>query len=126
MTAFPLPTLQGRHFNATLAVENATLRVALSGTADLLVQPQLTTFLAAVHACATDHLATSVLVDLNELGFINSACLKCLVGWIFKVRTEEKHRQYQIVFLANPNAQWQQRSFHALSCICAELVSIQE
>src|SRR3954469_3244395 len=126
MTAFPLPVIQHRTFDATLAIDNATLRVKLAGTADLLVQQQLSAFLDAVHTCATDHLATSVLVDLNELGFINSSCLKSMVTWIFKVRTEEKPRQYQIIFLTDPKARWQQRSFHALSSMCAELVSTQE
>jgi hypothetical protein len=126
VTSFPLPSIRHKTFNATLTVENATLRVTFSGTADLLVQQQLNAFLVAVHDCATDHLATSVLVDLNALGFINSSCLKCMVTWIFRVHTEEKQRQYQIIFLANPKAQWQQRSFHALSSMCAELVSIQD
>jgi hypothetical protein len=126
VTSFPLPSIQHRTFNAKLAVEDSSMRVTLAGTADLLVQQQLSAFLMAVHVCATDHLATTVLVDINGLGFINSSCLKCMVTWIFKVRTEEKQRQYQIIFLANPKAQWQQRSFHALSCMCAELVSIQQ
>lgn len=126
MNTFPLPKIEQRTFKATLAVESSSLRMALTGTADLTVQQQLGPFLEAVHSCATNHLASSVLVDLNGLGFINSSCLKAMVSWIFKVRTEGKERQYQIVFLTDPKAQWQQRSFHALSCMCAELVSIQE
>jgi hypothetical protein len=121
----PLASVKHRSFNATLAVESSTLRVRLAGTADLVVQEQLATFLGAVHACATEHMVSRVLVDVNDLGFINSSCLKCLVTWIFKVHGDERARQYRIVFLTNHASPWQERSFHALSCMCTELVSIE-
>jgi hypothetical protein len=124
-TAATLASVNHRSFNATLAVESSSLRVRLAGTADLLVHDQLATFLDSVHACATEHLVSRVLVDVNELGFINSSCLKCLVTWIFKVHSDARARQYQIVFLTNHSSPWQERSFHALSCMCTELVSIE-
>lgn len=125
MATATLANVRHPSFNATLAVESSSLRVSLAGTADLVVQQQLATFLDAVHACATEHMVSRVLVDVNELTFINSSCLKCVVTWIFKVRGDERARQYQIVFLTNHTTPWQERSFHALSCMCTELVSIE-
>jgi hypothetical protein len=57
---------------------------------------------------------------------MNSSCLKAVVTWIFRVRGEPTDRQYSIVFVTNPQAQWQRRSLHALSCMAADLVSVQE
>jgi hypothetical protein len=119
-----LPGVQHRGFNATLAVESSCLRVSLAGTADLLVQEQFAKFLDSVHGCAMEQMTSRVLVDVNKLGFINSSCLKCLVSWIYTVHTDALERQYQIVFLTDHTAPWQERSFHALSCMCTELVSI--
>jgi hypothetical protein len=126
MSASPLPAVADTDFRALLTIDGPSLQVVLTGTADLNVQKQLDAFLTAVHECATGHMATNVVVDLRELEFMNSSCLKCVVSWIFSVRTEPVERQYRIVFMANPQAQWQRRSLYALSCMAAELVSVQE
>lgn len=120
-----LASVRHRSFDANLTAESSSLRICLAGTADLLVHEQLAAFLDSVHACATEHRVSRVLVDVSKLGFINSSCLKNFVTWIFKVHNGERAQQYQIVFLTNHSSPWQERSFHALSCMCTELVSIE-
>jgi len=126
VSAHPLPSVSAPEFSARLTLQDESLRAALAGTADLNVQKQLEVFLGEVHACATKHMAGSVVVDLASLEFINSSCLKAVVGWILSVHGEPPERQYRIVFVANPAAKWQRRSLNALTCMCAELVSVEE
>lgn len=118
-----LPSVSLRDFAATIAAEPSSLRVTLNGTADLLAREKLETFLEGLHAQATSRRVTRVLVDVNGLGFINSACLKCLVTWIFEVHAADRRDQYHIVFLTNRATPWQERSFHAIASMCTELVS---
>jgi hypothetical protein len=112
-------------FKATLAVEDASWQMRWTGTADLLVQDQLGAFLTAAHECATSYLASRMVVDVTELKFINSSCLKNVVSWLITVKNDAKNRQYHIVFRINPKATWQDRSFTAMACMCADLVTLE-
>ena len=125
MSAFPLPTVESHSFKATLAVEDSSWQMRWTGTADLLVQEQLGAFLTAAHECATSYLASRMVVDVTELKFINSSCLKNVVSWLITVKNDAKNRQYHIVFRINPKATWQDRSFTAMACMCADLVTLE-
>jgi hypothetical protein len=125
VSAFPLPAIEAQTFRATLAVEDSSWHMRWAGTADLLVQDQLGTFLTAAHACATSYLASRMVVDVTELKFINSSCLKNVVSWLIAVKNDAKNRQYHIVFRTNPKATWQDRSFTAMACMCADLVTLE-
>jgi hypothetical protein len=125
MSAFPFPVIEAPTFKATLAVEDSAWRMRWAGTADLLVQKQLGAFLTEAHECAASHMASRVVVDLTELKFINSSCLKNVVSWLIAVKNDSKDRQYHIVFRINPKAGWQDRSFTAMSCMCSDLVTLE-
>jgi hypothetical protein len=125
VSVFPLPAIEANTFRATLSVENSSWHMRWFGTADLLVQDQLGAFLTAAHDCATSYLASRVVVDVTELKFINSSCLKNVVSWLITVKNDPKDRQYHIVFRINPKATWQDRSFTAMACMCADLVTLE-
>lgn len=125
MSVFPLPAVEAHTFKATLAVEDSSWQMRWAGTADFLVQEQLGAFLTAAHECATSYLASRVVVDVTELKFINSSCLKNVVSWLITVKNDAKNRQYHIVFWLNPKATWQDRSFTAMACMCADLVTLE-
>ena len=55
------------------------------------------------------------------MALIGKAASACNLG----KRKPAIAQQYQIVFLTNHASPWQERSFHALSCMCTELVSIE-
>jgi hypothetical protein len=127
MTTNPLPFINDPDFTARVSVaDGPSLQVLMNGTADMNTQKVLQVFLASVHACAIEHQATTVVLDMRGLDFMNSSCLKRLVNWIFVVRAELPERKYRIVFVPNPKASWQRRSLHSLSCMAPELVSVQQ
>ena len=63
-----------------------TLMVVLTGNADLNVKTMLDHFLVAVHEASQRQHIPEVEVDVRKLEFMNSSCLKCLVGWICRIQ----------------------------------------
>jgi anti-anti-sigma factor len=114
-----------QEFSAEATLRDGVLVLTLSGNADLNVKGHLDRFLAVVHAEAEQRSLRDVEVDVRNLEFMNSSCLKCLVGWISRIQEEPAARQYHISFRSSPSLFWQRRSLHALSCLASELVSVQ-
>ena len=114
-----------QEFSAEATLRDGILVLTLSGNADLNVKGHLDRFLAVVHAEAERRSLRDVEVDVRNLEFMNSSCLKCLVGWISRIQEEPAARQYHISFRSSPRLFWQRRSLHALSCLASELVSVQ-
>lgn len=112
-------------FSADASIKDRSILVALSGNADLNVKFQLDKFLASVHTEAERVGVEEVTVDVRKLEFMNSSCLKCLVGWISQIQDEPPSRQYRVAFLSSPSMYWQRRSLHALSCLASDLVTVQ-
>jgi hypothetical protein len=104
--------------------QRPTLTVILAGNADLNVKADLDRFVAAVHSEAQRSRAKEVLVDLKELEFMNSSCLKSFVWWITRVQELATPYQYKITFVSSPSMYWQRRSLSALAGLASDLVSI--
>jgi hypothetical protein len=117
--------VQDTEFTADADLKDGVVLVTLSGSADLNVKIQLDRFLSAVHEETRRLGLQDVEVDVRRLEFMNSSCLKCLVGWISRVQDEPASRQYRISFKSSPALFWQRRSLHALSCLASELVTVQ-
>ena len=120
----PIPAPGHAGFAARLEDQGPVQQVVLTGTADLVAEKELESFLSGTHDRAMAKAASSVVVDMGALEFMNSFCLKRLVSWIFRVRGEPVERQYRIVFRTNPAIQWQRRSVNALACMAPDLVSV--
>jgi anti-anti-sigma factor len=116
--------ITGPTFWASVAQDSEAFRVSLSGNGDVRAQEALEAFLGQLHGEAMRVGATQVELDCRELKFMNSCCLKALVSWIGAVQDSGGH--YRICFLSNPRLHWQKRSFRALTCFAAELVTIQQ
>ena len=112
-------------FVAHARADERKIHVNLTGTADLTVKSQLDHFLRNVHNEAQRCLAEEVTVDVRELEFMNSSCLKCFVWWISTVQEEPGTGKYRIVFVSSPSIYWQRRSLNALACLANEIISIQ-
>jgi hypothetical protein len=112
-------------FAADAAMDDRTITLKLTGNADLNVKFQLDRFLSAVHSEATRGGVEEVTVDVRSLEFMNSSCLKCLVGWISQIQDQPPTRQYRVSFLSSPTLYWQRRSLHALCCLASDLVTVQ-
>jgi len=116
--------IDDQEFRARASAGGPDLHVTLIGNADLTVKAELDRFMTAVHEEARRIDAKEVVVDLRELEFINSSCLKSLVWWISSVNELAADRQYRITFLSSPAMYWQRRSLTALAGLASDLVSI--
>jgi hypothetical protein len=118
-------TLKENDFTADASTSERRMQVSLTGTADLTVRGQLDRFLRAVHAEAQRCVAEEVTVDVRQLEFMNSSCLKCLVWWISTVQEQPGEGKYRIVFVSSPSVYWQRRSLNALACLANDIITIQ-
>ncbi len=118
-------TMKEDDFTAHASTDERRIQVNLTGTADLTVKNQLDHFLRDVHSEAQRCLAEEVTVDLRQLEFMNSSCLKCFVWWISTVQEQPGEGKYRIVFLSSPSVYWQRRSLNALACLANDIITIQ-
>jgi len=98
--------------------------VRLSGSADLTTVRALNEYLAQVHADVRRNKAHSVNMDLRDLDFMNSSCLKALVTWVAEVQEGPADERYAIVILGSERRAWQKRSLHALATLAPDVVSL--
>jgi hypothetical protein len=111
-------------FALVLADSGAVPVVRLSGNGDGEVVAPLDRTLKQLHEELVDASVRSVVVDLGELYFMNSSCLKAFVSWIYKVRTSGK--PYQIRIQYNPNQRWQQRGLEPLQRLAPAVVFLDQ
>jgi anti-anti-sigma factor len=111
-------TMKGRLADDAIVVQ-------LAGTADTAVREQLEEFFTQLHAEAVRLAQPAVVVDVRELEFMNSSCLKVFVAWLAQLRELQGPAQYKVRFRSNPNLLWQRRSLAALSCFAIDLVTIE-
>jgi hypothetical protein len=122
-TTLNLPTIAEQ--GLTLApVDAAEARVRFSGAGDTEGVALLERFLGLLHQDLVARGIAEVAVDLEQLTFINSSCLKALVSWIYKVDTGG--RPYKIVLLRNPRMHWQKSSLSTLQRLAPQVVSIKD
>jgi hypothetical protein len=112
-------------FAANASMSERRMTVSLSGTADVTIRNHLDHFLREVHREAQRARAEDVTVDVRQLEFMNSSCLKCLVWWVSTVQEQPTEGKYKIVFVSSPSVYWQRRSLDALACLAEEIISIQ-
>ncbi len=121
MTELHLPQIEETGFALKVCNADPPL-VRFSGNGDSEAIAPLERFLKQLHGELLAKHCHAVDVDLNELYFMNSSCLKNFVAWIYKVDVEG--RAYEIRFLANPRLHWQHRSLATLKRLAPKVVSI--
>jgi hypothetical protein len=123
--SLPSLTASAYDFAAEASVRPDGLYVKLVGTADMSVRPILDEFIGKLHRAAQDQHATQVVMDFRDLAFMNSSCLKRLVAWISEIQDLPSDERYRVVLISSPEMHWQRRSFHALSCLGGDLITVQ-
>ena len=124
MTSWARTTTEN-DFAASASASERRITVNLSGTADVTIRNHLDHFLREVHQEAQRCRAEEVTVDVRQLEFMNSSCLKCLVWWVSTVQEQPAEGKYKIVFVSSPSVYWQRRSLDALACLADDIISIQ-
>lgn len=100
------------------------LKIALQGSADMDARPSLCQYVPLAHEEALRLAVSEVVVDVHELYFINSACLKSLIVWIDLVANVAADQRYQLSFLIDPHLHWQDRSIVALKRLAPTVVQV--
>jgi len=118
-------TTKENDFAANASTAERGLMVSLSGTADVTSRNHLDHFLREVHQEAQRRRAEEVTVDVRQLEFMNSSCLKCLVWWVSTVQEQPTDGKYRIVFVSSPSVYWQRRSLDALACLGGDVISVE-
>lgn len=117
----PALSAQGLTLEPVLGAEPC---VRFSGSGDADGVALFERFLGLLHAEVVAQGLGQVAVDLGELKFINSSCLKALVSWIYKVDTGG--RPYTIRLLRNPRMHWQKSSLATLQRLAPKVVLIED
>jgi hypothetical protein len=91
-----------------------TLRVHLKGNADSASNDAFGLFVNKLHAEAQRLRVKHVQLDLHELYFMTSSCIKCFVTWIGFITAAPSAQQYKLDFVVNPNLRWQKRNLDVL------------
>lgn len=99
-------------------------RVRLAGTGEAEGAAVLGRFLGLLHDQALSQELREVTLELEELEFINSSCLKAMVAWIYKVDTEG--RPYTIRLVRDASMHWQKTSLATLQRLAPDVVVIED
>ena len=98
--------------------------VKLTGNADSLAAEPLDDYLASLHVRLRMHGIRSMHVDLTELYFMNSSCLKAFASWIYDVKKDGG--PYRISLRTNSGLSWQRRSLKTLVRMAPDVVSLDD
>jgi hypothetical protein len=118
-----LPPLKGDAFVLKAELEQGRILVQFSGTGDMSVVEPLDRWLRTLHREALHVGTQEVVVDVRELYFMNSSCLKAFVTWIDTAERRDG-APYTIRFRASPDLKWQRRTLSALQRLGTSIVCI--
>jgi hypothetical protein len=124
MTDTSLPQLRCRDLIGTCTRDGGEILMALSGTADGRWTVPVAEFVAAVEQEAESAPTARVVVDFQQLEFMNSSCFKAFVTWLQHLLDMPADSRYRIRFVSDPKRHWQARSLRALACFATELVEV--
>jgi hypothetical protein len=122
MNAVQLTPLAAEGFSVVPRVEKESISVALSGAAQLNAHLVLGPYLTALHKECLRGNVTQVRVDLTQLNFMNSSCLKHFVTWVANVKDAGS---YRIIFVTNTALRWQRACLAALRGFAPDHIDVE-
>jgi hypothetical protein len=84
----------------------------------------LSGFFKAVHTDAVARKVDEFCVDVSELTFVNSSCIRLFIDWAVWVQGETTHR-YLLKFKTNRQITWQTTAFSALTSLMKGVISVE-
>jgi hypothetical protein len=96
--------------------------VKFSGVADMSTKALLDQFLSSLHEELRKMPSVDVSLDILDLEFMNSSCIKALISWISRNVNQSKERQYLITIHTDSSRLWQRRSVQALCMMAPSVV----
>ncbi|HVH43902.1 MAG TPA: hypothetical protein VM925_16225 [Labilithrix sp.] len=100
------------------------ISVKLIGNADMDVLEAMGAFVQELHELAVRNGVATVVVDIRDLYFMNSYCLRQIVGWLTSLSEMSPEARYTIRFLTNQNLPWQKRSLASLKHLAEGSIEI--
>lgn len=97
----------------TTEMSGESLVATLAGDGDATTMDELSGYLKDVDREAISLEAKSVVLDFQELEFMNTSCFRLLVTWIAGTGRSTASR-YHVTFRGNPSLCWQRRGIDAL------------
>jgi anti-anti-sigma factor len=119
--------LQLELFTTATTRSGRSMTVCLKGNADLKSLDSLKGFVDAANEEALQLGIQEVVIDMNDLYFMNSSCLSLLMRWVVSLRSRDEAQLpiYKIRFRANPNIRWQRRSLQAICAVASDYASLE-
>jgi len=114
-----------QHFTTNANYDGKAVVAQLHGNADMAAQPGLQILLDELDIEARRLGVREVVIELQDLYFMNSSCLSLFVRWIGGLRDRELSKLYRIKFRSNPNLRWQRHSLRALSALAQGFVDVE-
>ena len=125
MTRIDAPSPADGTFLATTAIVDGIVTATLVGEAGIQAQGAIGAFLGELHGFAVESRAARVDVDLREVEFMNSTCLKEMVRWLNRVVGNLGAPRYAVRLVGSSAVHWQRRSLYALQCFAPDVVEVQ-
>jgi hypothetical protein len=100
------------------------LRVCLAGRGYNPEREPLERFLMEVHALARQKRSTSVALDVRDVEFFTTSCLRPLMHWVSKVESLAVPERYDVRVQCAAVPRWQTRFFSALAVLADEIVVV--
>lgn len=125
MTPLAIADVSAESLQIEGRIADGVIALRIAGTADLAARADLEDYMRRLHDEAVRTSASAVVVDLRELEFMNSSCLKVFVVWLAQLRDMDAGAHYKVRIRSNPDLLWQRRSLAALSCFAVDLVTIE-
>jgi hypothetical protein len=98
--------------------------VKLTGNGDAAAVQPLDDYLIRLHEQLRSQKSVGVLVDLTQLYFMNSSCIKAFASWIHDVDTSDA--PYAVRMRFNPGLRWQKRTLETLTRLAPRIVQLEE
>ena len=111
------------NFSIRPVPDESELVFQVSGNGDMAAIEPLTRYLKGVHAEALRLGAAVVRLDVRELYFLNSSCLKSLLSWVSQLASDATPA-YRVAFVTSPQLHWQRRSLEALRRLAPQVVTL--
>jgi hypothetical protein len=119
-----IPAVEQPGFALRAVLDPDGLRIRFTGSVDARAAAELEAFVRYAHAEACRLGVREVAIDLNGCSFINSSCLKAILGWLAAIGELAPEAQYKLRFVWNTGAYWQRRGLQALQAYAPQLVEL--
>jgi anti-anti-sigma factor len=121
-----LPDHTDREFSVEARHDGDAIHLTMTGNADMHAIEPLTAMLEKLHVEALRLTIKQVVIDIKQLEFMNSSCVKAFVALIASLQETPQPAQYRLRFQSNPELRWQRRSLHSLQCFATDLITVEE